>query len=58
MPEICSAANNEDFLRDSDSESFQEAPILQISSSIDDAELEVVTCNQLPLFNWKRDGRK
>ena len=37
--------------RDFESDSLRRAPILQISSSIDDTELEIVTCNQLSLFN-------
>ena len=37
--------------RDFESDSFQKTPILQISSSIDDKQLKIVTCNQLSLFN-------
>ena len=34
-----------------ESDSFQKTPILQISSSIDDTGLKIVTCNQWSLFN-------
>ena len=34
-----------------ESDSFQKTPILWMSSSMDDTELRIVTCNQLFLFN-------
>jgi hypothetical protein len=37
--------------RDVQSDPFQKTPILQISSSIDDTQLKIVTCNQLSLYN-------
>jgi hypothetical protein len=37
--------------RDVEPDPFQKTPILQISSSIADTQLKIVTCNQLSLYN-------